>query len=52
LYLLRAKQIGLSLWELDQMEEGQVMDLLIESGNDLCEDEYAEVATQEDFRRF
>ena len=44
--MLRAKQMGLSIAELDQMEEGLVMDMIIESGNDLCEDEYCQVADQ------
>jgi hypothetical protein len=26
-----------------------VMDMIIESGNDLCEEEYSQVATQADF---
>lgn len=53
MYLLRAKQMGLTLEELDQMEEGQVMDILAEAANDAVADEvYCEVATQEDFNRF
>jgi len=50
--MLRAKQMGLSIAELDQMEEGTVMDMIIESGNDLCDDEYRQVATQSDFDSF
>jgi hypothetical protein len=38
--MLRAKQLGFSLTELDSVEEGLVMDMIIESGNDLCDDEY------------
>jgi hypothetical protein len=34
------------------MEEGQILDLIIESGNDLCDDAYSEVATQADFDSF
>lgn len=41
--------MGLTLSELD---EGTVMDMLIESGNDLCDDDYMQVATQEDFDSF
>lgn len=52
MFLLRAKQLGFSLEELDQMDEGQVMDIIIESGNDYCVDEYCQVATQGDFDRF
>ena len=47
--MLRAKQLGFSLEELDQVEEGLVMDMMIESGNDLHSDENREVATQADF---
>ena len=52
MFLLRAKQMGLTLSELEDLDEGTVMDMIIESGNDLCEDEYAEVATQSDFDAF
>lgn len=45
----RAKQMGLTLSELD---EGTVMDMIIESENDLCDDEYRQVATQQDFDSF
>ena len=41
--------MGLTLSELD---EGTVMDMLIESGNDLCDDDYRQVATQEDMDLF
>lgn len=44
--MLRAKQMGLSIAELDQMEEGLVMDMAIEAGNDACQDEYCVVADQ------
>jgi hypothetical protein len=44
--MLRAKQMGLSIEELDQMEEGAVMDMIIESGNDACAEEYCTVADQ------
>ena len=44
--MLRAKQMGLSIAELDEMEEGLVMDMVIESGNDACSDEYCQVADQ------
>ena len=51
-FMLRAKQLGFSLAELDSVEEGLVMDMIIESGNDLCDDEYRQVATQSDFDSF
>lgn len=44
--------MGLTLSELDQLDEGVVMDMIIESVNDLCDDEYRQVATQEDFDSF
>lgn len=45
--------MGLTLEELDEMEEGQVMDILAEASNDAVADEvYCEVATQADFNRF
>lgn len=39
--------MGFSISELSMLEEGQVYDLLTESGND--SEEYDEIATQEDF---
>ena len=50
--MLRAKQLGLSIAELNEMEEGAVMDMIIESGNDTHEDEYRRVADQKDFDAF
>lgn len=50
IYLLRAVQLGLSLRDLDQLELGMVMDMIIESGND--NSTYREVADQSDFDRF
>lgn len=50
LFLLRALQVGLKLEDLDNLEFGQVIDLIVEYGND--HEEYAEVATQEDFDAF
>ncbi len=50
--MLRAKQLGLSIEELSEMEEGMVMDMIIESGNDSHEDEYRQVADQRDFDAF
>lgn len=42
--MLRAKQMGLSIAELDELEEGAVLDMMIESGNDMCD--YDTVADQ------
>ena len=49
LYVLRAKQMGLSLSEMEELEEGFINDMIIESSNDNCE--YKQLATQEDFDR-
>ena len=52
LYQLRCHQIGLTESDLDDMTIGMVFDIFTERGNDDCEDEYQQVATQEDFDRF
>ena len=49
MYLLRCKQIGLSIAELDMLSMGMINDVFIESAND--EYDYAEIATQEDIDR-
>lgn len=50
LFVLRALQAGLTLRDLDEMESGEVTDIIIEQGNDNCE--YQQIATQEDFDKF
>lgn len=50
LYLLRCFQIGLKMADLEQLNYGDVLDMMIELGNDSCE--YKTLATQEDFDRF
>lgn len=50
LFTLRALQVGLRLSDLDELEEGQVMDIIVESGNDSAE--YDLIATQEDMDAF
>lgn len=45
-----AKSLGLTLDELNVMEYGTVMDMLIEKGND--DVKYKQLATQADFDRF
>lgn len=50
LFLLRAVQMGLRLDDLDGMEYGTVVDMMIETGND--SHKWRVVATQEDFDRF
>lgn len=52
IYFLRAKQIGLSLAEMEELSEGMVLDMITESLNDNEQDSYTEMATQEDFDRF
>jgi len=49
LYLLRCKQVGLSVAELDMLTMGMINDVFIEASND--EYDYAEIATQEDIDR-
>ena len=44
--------MGLTLSELDELDEGTVMDMIIESGNDACSDEYCQVADQHMFDLF
>ena len=48
--MLRAVQLGLTLLDLDSLERGEVMDMIIEAENDNCEDK--QLATQEDMDRF
>lgn len=48
--MLRAVQVGLSLADLDNLEYGEVTDMIIERGND--DHKYQRIATQEDFDRF
>lgn len=51
LYMLRAKQMGLTLSELEELDEGFVTDMIIESNNDSW-DGYRQVADQKDFDSF
>ena len=48
-YLLRCKQIGLSVADMDLLSMGMINDVFIEESND--EYDYAEIATQEDIAR-
>lgn len=48
--VLRALQIGLRLSDLDNIERGELTDLITENANDKCE--YTELATQNDFDKF
>ena len=50
LFLLRCKELGLSVADLEEIEYGLVMDMLIEKTND--EYTYPFKATQDDFNKF
>ena len=50
IFVLRAKQLGLSLSELDELDEGFVFDMIVEAAND--HETYKKVATQADFDRW
>lgn len=50
LFLLRAFQMGLHVADLEELDEGVVMDMVIESTNDHAE--YAIKPTQDIFDRF
>lgn len=52
LFLLRCAELGLSMVDLDYVDVGMVIDMLIERGNDSEEDSYTIIATQDDFNRF
>jgi len=49
-YFLRAKQMGLSINELEEMTVGFLIDLITEGAND--DAKYSEIATQADFDKF
>lgn len=49
-FMLRCLQIGLTLSDLENIEHGSAMDMIIESAND--GQTYKIVATQEDFDTF
>jgi len=48
--MLRAKQMGFSIQELDEVDEGLIIDMSIESAND--RGSYARIASQADFDSF
>jgi len=50
LYLLRCKELGLTVFELEEIDFGLVMDMLTEQGND--SHKYPYKATQKDFDKF
>ena len=50
LFTLRCLQIGLSIDDLDKIEYGFAIDMMLESGNDGYE--YKEIASQSDFDKW
>lgn len=50
LFLLRATQMGIRISDLDILEHGQIIDMMIEASNDGYD--YKQLATQADFDRF
>lgn len=50
LFMLRCKELGFAVEELEQVEFGLVLDMLTEKGND--EYKYPYKATQKDFDKF
>lgn len=50
LYVLRCYESGLRIADLEELDEGMVLDMLTEAANDQCE--YRELASQEDMDRF
>ena len=49
-FMLRCKELGLSINELEEIDFGLVNDMLIEQGNDQYE--YPSKATKKDFEKF
>jgi hypothetical protein len=49
---LRAKQLGLTLEEMEELDEGMIFDMITESANDNEADSYKQLATQADFDKF
>ena len=48
--MLRCKELGLSICELEELDFGLVNDMIIEQGNDQYD--YPTKATQNDFNKF
>lgn len=44
--------MGITIDEMDQLEEGMIFDMITEKANDEEAESYNEIATQEDFDRF
>lgn len=50
LFMLRCKELGFTLTELEQIDFGLVLDMLTEKGND--DHKYPYKANQSDFNKF
>ena len=50
LFMLRCKELGFSVAELEEVDFGLVLDMLTEKGND--EHQYPYKASQNDFNKF
>ena len=50
--MLRAKQLGFSIQELEEVDEGLIIDMSIEAANDHESKSYARIAGQADFDSF
>lgn len=50
--MLRAFQMGLSVADMEEMSEGMILDMIVESSNDNESDSYVSVADQSDFDKF
>ena len=52
LFMLRCVQLGISIRDLELLTIGMVYEMIIESHNDNCSEEYAVLATQEQMDLF
>lgn len=50
IFMLRAFSLHISMQDLEELEYGDVLDMMIESSNDTCT--YPLKATQDDFDKF
>ena len=50
LYMLRWFELGLSIYDIDELDMGMIMDMIIEKANDSYD--YPLIATQRDFDNF
>ena len=50
--MLRCFQMGLHMADLEELEYGEVIDMMMEAENDNAEWKYSLMASQDDFDRF